>query len=271
LAGRRLWILPLLALAVVLALAAACGNDDDDDANGDAAEVENVARRVMEADPSVQAEAEYAFAHVTDNFIDQITGMTRAECEADPVECMGEPPEEVRVDSVSVDGDNATANVVIIEAFGPEIPLVLHLVREDGVWKVDDFSFGEVEIPEGVDRIEVIGRDYRFEHGDIPHGNVAFSLDNRGEEDHEIVLVRVTEDFDVDSLLEGEPDDGADDELPPGVEEFIGFTYARPGETANLVPDGELAAGRYMMLCFIPTAEDVPHVALGMHSEFTID
>jgi hypothetical protein len=262
----RIWILTALLALLALGTLAACGDDDDGGGDGgdDAAEVENVLLQLATADG---ADIDYFLDHTTDDFIDSLSGMTREECEADPDTCVGEPADDATVENVAVDGDTADADLTFIDQEG-EFTLAVGLVKEDGLWKADSFSTPEVEVPEGATTVGVTALDYEFEYdaSEITGGNVAFEMSNEGEEDHELVLLKVSEDFDIDTALESEGE-----QPPEGIEEEAGVTFAAPGESGTLVPEGELARGRYMMVCFIPTDDGTPHAALGMHSEFTIE
>ena len=260
----------MVAMIAAAALAAACG-DDDGDRNGNEDEVddeqavEEVLRRMGLSDPASEDDVAYFLAHSTDNFIDQISGMARQECRDNPVECIGEPSDDVRVDNVAVDGETAAGDLTFIDG-GSEFQVSTILVREDGVWKIDDFAVAIIDVPEGVTQVEVTATEYEFQYDApaIEDGNVAFALINEGEVAHELALVKVTDDFDADSLF-------GDGDVPPFVEEFIGFTFARPGEVANVVPDGALDPGRYLILCRIEDDDGRAHAALGMYSEFAIE
>jgi len=55
---------------------------------------------------------------------------------------------------------------------------------------------------------------------------------------------------------------------PPGIESAGGVGTIAPGSSSAATVD--LDAGNYMMLCFIPNAEGIPHVALGMALPLTV-
>lgn len=90
-------------------------------------------------------------------------------------------------------------------------------------------------------------------------GLTAFSLDNVGEEEHEMVLFKLVEGATVDDALAAERA-GEDPEQffagPPEV------GVAGPGEQTFV--NTELTPGTYAMVCFIPTPEGMPHVTQGM-------
>ena len=103
--------------------------------------------------------------------------------------------------------------------------------------------------------------DYRFSGpSEIPSGLTAFRLANKGKELHHLVIARLDEGRTFDSLL-------AVLKQPPGPPpawlHFVGGPNAtEPGAES----DGSIMMkpGHYAVICFIPTAAGVPHVAKGM-------
>jgi hypothetical protein len=53
-----------------------------------------------------------------------------------------------------------------------------------------------------------------------------------------------------------------------GVAAVYGSYVARPGEDEVLTVD--LVPGNYMMVCYLPTADGTPHLAMGMAEPFTV-
>lgn len=124
------------------------------------------------------------------------------------------------------------------------------------------------EIPSGVTAIDLSMSEFAFSFDAsavTSDQTIAFSVENVGEQPHEIGLARVPADFDLQAALQSE-------EEPPGIEE-IGFLDPQdPGATANLVFTEPLEPGRYVMVCFIEDpATGQPHALLGMFSDFTIE
>lgn len=129
--------------------------------------------------------------------------------------------------------------------------------------------------------VEVTAVDHEFEGVDdtYPDGDYGFQMTNRGREAHEMAVIRVKdgETRSVEELLEL-PDEEAEE-----ITEYIGGTVACPGETAEAL-GVQMTAGRYVMLCFIPTgltpevpsSEDAfeelgpPHFTEGMVSEIRV-
>jgi hypothetical protein len=140
----------------------------------------------------------------------------------------------------------------------------------------------------GYAELNVAGSDYAF--GGLPTeaaaGPTIITLENIGEEVHEIVIFRINEDVtaSIDELL------ALPEEELFTMMTFAGFTYAYPGDVSNATAD--LAPGRHIAICFIPegsTPEIVdqtgvgpeasappgvtlgpPHFTLGMIQEFTV-
>ena len=89
-------------------------------------------------------------------------------------------------------------------------------------------------MPEGVTLVHVDLNEFAFgfNTNDIEDGNVAFEASNVGTQEHELAVVAIPADADVEGLLEQflASEDG---EVPGAT--FIGQTDVAPGETSNLV------------------------------------
>ncbi len=108
--------------------------------------------------------------------------------------------------------------------------------------------------------VTYIARDYGFEGpAQIPAGVTMFRLDNQGKELHHLVIVRLDSGRTYDSLLAAMRKPGP----PPAWMHFMGGPNATdPGTTSNATH--RLAEGHYAIVCFIPSADGVPHMAKGM-------
>jgi hypothetical protein len=128
-----------------------------------------------------------------------------------------------------------------------------------------------------VEQVEFSARDYAFSGPDsVTSGLVKFTLTNEGEEPHHLQLVQLppgmtAEDF-INVMQEGgegpSSSGGADGPPPPTLVEAGGPGTAMPGATSNATVD--LEPGTYLMACFVPNAEGVPHAALGMVGELQV-
>ncbi len=179
------------------------------------------------------------------------------------------PVAPVTIQSVGdarVHGDGRlSVDVVYDGLYSPNI--ITHerwfFVDDGGTLLLDQF----VALPyEGADvTISVDMVDYGFElsQTSVPAGQtVTFTLANVGQEPHEFVVVRLPEGVTADQVLAGE--------VPEDQIAFYGFAFAEPGGNSYLTLTG-LEAGTYTVVCFIPTADGTPHIALGMINEFTVE
>jgi hypothetical protein len=121
----------------------------------------------------------------------------------------------------------------------------------------------------GFETVEVEAYDYRYEGlpSQVDAGRVSFSLENKGTEDHEIVIFRRADG--VDETLE-ELMELPEDEVMSKIE-FTGVAFGSPGSTTYTAAD--LAPGTYFVVCFIPVGggeEGPPHFVEGMSGTFTV-
>ena len=112
----------------------------------------------------------------------------------------------------------------------------------------------------GATEVPVIMDDYSFGvDSTLTAGATAFALDNVGEEDHEMVLFKLVDGATLDDVLAAEQAGDNPEQFFTGPPE-VGV--AGPGEQTFV--NTELTPGNYVMVCFIPTPDGVPHVAEGM-------
>lgn len=122
-----------------------------------------------------------------------------------------------------------------------ELPEYLEAPEADVEIELVDFSFG---IPE-----------------EIEAGEVVVGLSNGGAENHEIVMMRILNDelSDEEVIELAKSGEGAEEDY----ERIFAFVGMDP-ETQAWIPV-ELEAGRYLLLCNAPAAEDgEPHLMKGM-------
>jgi hypothetical protein len=114
--------------------------------------------------------------------------------------------------------------------------------------------------------VTYIARDYGFEGpAQIPAGLTLFRLDNQGKELHHLVLVRLEQGRTYDSLLAALKKPGP----PPAWMHPVGGPNAtNPGANSNATEN--LTEGHYAVICFIPSADGVPHLAKGMTSPLEV-
>lgn len=124
---------------------------------------------------------------------------------------------------------------------------------------------GKVAGPPAV--VTIIARDFSFEAPDVlPSGIVSLTLRNEGQEDHQVQFLRLNEGVSVDQLL------GALQGSPEAAFALVsvagGVNVVAPGQSAQATVN--LTPGNYVMVCFVTSANGVPHVAEGMWRPFQV-
>jgi hypothetical protein len=275
---RKPFVPQILAALAVPAFAfglVACG-DDDNGSEEERAAVQESIDAINQA--SLNANADEFLQYVTEKGAREIFFATPEQIREAPEETIAiESEDEFFVaDEIEVDGDTADATGGFSGDPGETTlfaPMVLQFVQEDDVWKADGLSAGDAEEPEGAQSIDVSLIDFAFEFDEtaLESGSpVYFDVENDGQQPHHIVMVRVDEGVDLQEAIQSE-------EPPEGVEE-VGFAGPWPsGEGSSVAYTEDLEPGRYAFLCFLPDISEpdpeqqVPHVALGMVKEFTIE
>lgn len=260
-------LLPLAALLLTIGVAA-CGDDDDGGGEEDRQQIADIVLQVASVNgaEAAQDEIDFYLAHVTDSFVQEFGSESVEACGQDAAACIGEPLPNPAVDpeSVSIDGDSATAEISSdIGGFGIE------LVREGEDWKLDGFFVPDDEIAEGTDVIDLQLQDFAFdadlESDAVASGDFAFHVTNSGEQPHEVVLIELPADGAIEEVLQ-------DPSFAPEPI-FVKFPYG-PGEESDVALPEPLDAGRYGLVCFLPDvsdAEGTPHAFLGMVAEFNVE
>ncbi len=104
---------------------------------------------------------------------------------------------------------------------------------------------------------------------EISAGPKVWQINNKGQQWHEMAIVKLSEGATVDDVLamlaSGEETDG-----PPPFEDVAFWLPNSPGETGYVTWD--LPAGEYTVLCFLPdlTSDFSPHAAHGMVAQLTV-
>lgn len=107
--------------------------------------------------------------------------------------------------------------------------------------------------------------EYEFDAPDtIAPGEVTLDFENAGKEPHEMLVFKINDESTVEELLK-----------LSGKEAFkhiteVGAAFAKPGESAKKPVSGELEAGRYAMVCFVPAPDKEPHAFKGMFHKFEV-
>lgn len=257
-------VLPVAAgllLSGMLAFTTACGDDDDDGPSAEEiGEVEDIATRAFE---SSAENADFLFAHVTDNWLETVFFASREECQANAADCIGEPAAVEAISDTRIDGDTATT--VVTSDFGR---FQLGLVREGGAWKVDSLRAASDEVPGGAKSVELALAEFyfTFDEADIPaDGNLAFRVRNGGAQVHEVVVVNIPEGVELMEALESV---GTEEVAPVAFKVFI-----MPGQEVDMAFEEPFEPGKYALVCFFPDTDDpefLPHIEKGMIATFIV-
>ncbi len=266
----------LILLLAAVAMLVACSTDPSEED-----QVFDVATRMatIVAPDISQDDQDYFLGHITDNF-NVLWGYPSVEaCAADIEGCVGDapidPPDKA---SITIDEKSSpvTAEITMTQTESDPsgetfvLAFVLGLIKVDGVWKFDSITAGDDEIPSGtaVVQVELSEMAFGYDETDpgLLSGKFAFDIDNKGEQVHELVLLKINQDGSIMELMESENEEAF---------EFLGVKVPiLPGRSVKMaVP--ELTAGRYGLICFLPDqaapgGEGAPHMAMGMVSEFTV-
>ena len=152
---------------------------------------------------------------------------------------------------------------------------------EDGFWRITDTGSSESSTykkgsrllisvtPDGVTNIDVELDEsaFVFDPSPITSGFIALRLKNVGKQAHEVRLYKAEEGASLDGWAQAATEDEA-----PGV--LIGEVEpVDSGRRWNVLFDGDLDPGRYVIACYLPDlndAADTTHAAKGMVSEFRV-
>jgi hypothetical protein len=123
--------------------------------------------------------------------------------------------------------------------------------------------------------LTVTAREYAFDvEGEIQAGSVSIAVDNAGEEVHELAIGKLVDGKSVDDVRAALEAAGDSEDALDGIAESdsaidsIGGIQA-PG-TGYTITGAGVEPGEYVLLCFIPNSEGVPHFSLGMVTGFTV-
>lgn len=117
-------------------------------------------------------------------------------------------------------------------------------------------------LPDEPATVEVELDEYAFTYQPpIPSGRVVFEVRNRGDELHQLVLVRLPDEADLDELL--------DSPTPRALPPVYTVPAREPGGSASFAVD--LTPGRYGLLCFVEADDGAQHHEKGMVSQFKVE
>jgi uncharacterized cupredoxin-like copper-binding protein len=117
--------------------------------------------------------------------------------------------------------------------------------------------------------VEITASEYKFDAPDqIPAGLTTFKLNDSGKELHHATLIRLDSGKTFNDLMEGIKNMKPGTPPPGWVIPAGGPNAAAPGSSSALTT--VLQPGNYAIVCFIPDAKGVPHVAHGMAKGITV-
>lgn len=273
----RKWLGILVVLGVLLA---ACG-DDDDKPGGDAA-----ASFVETVQASIKAEnagdAEAFLALWTDDGLESYDSGTREEISAGEGHFSEEDIKVTRMGEPKVDGDVASVELdatVGKPSFATTVfRVVFSGIRDGDGWKINKFDFrGSPPPGDDAEVVEITAREYSFhlDRDTVPAGEVAFHFVNEGQEQHEISLYKGPDGVTLDAAKAAlENVDGSElSDIPEGYE-VSHVAFAEQGDESDVTFAEPLAAGTYVLACYIPEGgfgddgpvrpDGTPHIKLGM-------
>ncbi|HUQ40507.1 MAG TPA: hypothetical protein VM030_10165 [Acidimicrobiales bacterium] len=285
-------------LAVVLSLlllVGACGKDDptteagpDDSAPAaDRAAVEKAVRDSLKAENAKDAKAFLALW--TDKGLESYDVGSRADLEAGKAEGFGEEPIELlKFTKTEVTGTTARTTAQAMreenQVAKPLFQATFSLLKKGEQWLLDGFEYqGGPPPSRGEQVVAVKAQEYGFAMETELPGNVAFTFTNAGKEQHEMTLFKAPGPVSIgDAKKALENVDGSGemvDDLPAGYAADH-ITFAEAGQTQNVTFAEPLAAGTYVVACYIPQGgfgengpvdpDGKPHIQLGMINVLTV-
>lgn len=85
------------------------------------------------------------------------------------------------------------------------------LLKDGEDWRIDGLEFGSPKVPNGTQLVKVQASEFAFSLQEEPDGgNVAFEVENVGDQQHHVVIEKIPEDLDIEAAVQ------SDDE-PEGV------------------------------------------------------
>jgi len=102
----------------------------------------------------------------------------------------------------------------------------------------------------------------------VEEGPVELALTNMGAEEHQAMVIRMPDGMTFEDLAGMAVSDPTGRSVFEAIEGFGGPNGAAPGETVTSTQ--YLTPGDYLLVCFIPGADGIPHAMKGMVRPFTV-
>jgi len=292
------WVLMLAVVALAL-FGAACGSDDDTATDTGASEAGAQAPPVYTITATEDGD-EFAF-DVPDDIAGGVVSLELVSAEGN------EAPHDFQL--VELVGDH-TVDEIVAEVSDEEAPMATWLESATGVGTVapgrtttvtvelkpdteygffcteqsdeggshaesgmsGTFTTGDdsaAEMPEGT--ASVVTKEYGFTFEGLKAGANTIAFTNEGKMLHHVLLVPLAEGATFDQAKEALSSE-EEPEGPPPVEFEKGVFSAVAGIGDTIVYEANLAAGKYVAICFMPDKGTAgpPHVAKGMIQEVEV-
>jgi hypothetical protein len=135
----------------------------------------------------------------------------------------------------------------------------------DGHWLVHQVSVLASTPPQGAAEMKAVQSDYaiKLTPAEVKGSDLVVSVQNTGKETHEFLALKLGSGASLDQLVRP-----TSDTFPSNIQ-VIGQETVAPGETRTLV-FVDLAPGTYTVVCLLPDADGVPHLALGETATFKV-
>ena len=176
-----------------------------------------------------------------------------------------EPQDQDTEDALDAPGAEATPPIVA--ATGSAGSAVATPEAVAARWQIDGETPLPVALPPGATRLEVELDEYEIDLArtrvDETAPVVVLAARNRGERDHEVLVLRLEGGAEPEALLQ-QPGP----RLPEGFA-FAGQVTVPAGGTAELILV-DLAPGRYALVSLLPDENGVPDLAQGMATELRV-
>lgn len=275
-----------LAAGAALVLAAGCAADEDTPGTvgagtpvGTAVGTAKAAGSTEDVEDDVRAALEAQADGDVDEFLNYWTprglqaefGTTPAEVRERGADEVSTPLDARAFRNTQVNGERATTLVEIGSGEENDDEFVfarnLELIRQGDKWLIDNSTPAAVQAPSGVRTVNVEMTEFafRFQPTELARGDALINLRNTGTQPHEMVLLRVPDDFNFQEALLSE-------EEPENVS-FLVAAMAQPGQSSSVLVLKDLEAARHVMVCFLPDTADpqgAPHALKGMTADFGI-
>jgi hypothetical protein len=188
------------------------------------------------------------------------------------------PVKVISVDQIGFTGDDTvTAQVITVQGNQLRTEEWTFLFRRnrqpsatpqaggEGHWLVHQVAVRTSAAPQGAPEMKAVQSDYaiKLTPATVQGKDLVVTVQNTGKETHEFLALRLDSGASVDQLIRP-----TSDQFPANMH-VIGQETVPSGETRTLV-FVDLVPGTYTVVCLLPDADGVPHLALGETATFTV-